>query len=164
MLDQDRISQHGFSLVELLMVVGIIGVLLALAAEQFQVYQYRSRITHGVGAVYGLRQDLMEYFTVQGTWPTDARELRYGIATVERPPFITGIEVAQAGAIHIRFQSPPGRSITNPVLPIRPALSGGDGPGTIIWICGRAPIPQQAVVFGENLTNIPEDYLINSCR
>ena len=65
-------KQHGFTLIELMIVVAIIGILAAIAIPAYQDYIARSQVSEGVQLLGGGKTPLSEFFADQGRWPTAA--------------------------------------------------------------------------------------------
>ena len=61
-----RRAQAGFTLIELMIVVAIIGILAAVALPAYQDYTIRARVTEGVSLASGLKTAISESFTTQG--------------------------------------------------------------------------------------------------
>ena len=62
-------KQHGFTLIELMIVVAIIGILAAIAIPAYQDYIARSQVSEGVQLLGGGKTPLSEFFADQGRWP-----------------------------------------------------------------------------------------------
>ena len=65
-------KQHGFTLIELMIVVAIIGILAAIAIPAYQDYIARSQASEGVELLGGAKVPLAEFYSDKGVWPTTA--------------------------------------------------------------------------------------------
>ncbi len=62
--------QKGFTLIELMIVVAIIGILAAIAIPSYQDYTARAQVTEAVNLAAGFKTPLAEYYNDKGGWPT----------------------------------------------------------------------------------------------
>ena len=62
-------GECGFSLIELMIVVAIIGILVAIALPQYQNYQIRSKVTEALSIVGGVKRTLEVYYGDHNEWP-----------------------------------------------------------------------------------------------
>jgi type IV pilus assembly protein PilA len=62
-------KQHGFTLIELMIVVAIIGILAAIAIPAYQDYIARSQVSEGVQLLGGGKTPLSEFYADKGQWP-----------------------------------------------------------------------------------------------
>jgi type IV pilus assembly protein PilA len=63
--------QKGFTLIELMIVIAIIGILAAVALPAYQDYTIRAKLSEIPTLMSGVKTDLYERFTSEGGWPDD---------------------------------------------------------------------------------------------
>ena len=84
--------QAGFTLIELMIVVAIIGILAAIALPAYQDYTKRSHVSEGLNLAASLKQAVAEYHADKGQWPASNAE-----AGVALTASITGNAVKSVG-------------------------------------------------------------------
>ena len=67
--------KQGFTLIELMIVVGIMGILSMLALPAYQDYTKRTYIAEGLALASGLKNEMMDFYANTGRWPDTASEL-----------------------------------------------------------------------------------------
>ncbi|OQX36729.1 MAG: prepilin-type N-terminal cleavage/methylation domain-containing protein [Oceanospirillales bacterium LUC14_002_19_P2] len=63
------VKQQGFTLIELMIVVAIIGILSAIAIPAYQDYTKRAHVTEGLNLASGVKAAVAEYYATEGAWP-----------------------------------------------------------------------------------------------
>ena len=65
------VTSKGFTLIELMIEVAIIGILAVIGIPQYQNYTARAQATEGLTLASGLKTTLAEYYSVHGSFPND---------------------------------------------------------------------------------------------
>ncbi len=64
-----KLIQKGFTLIELMIVVAIIGILAAIAIPAYQDYTIRAQVTEGINLADAVKVAVADYYTQNGTFP-----------------------------------------------------------------------------------------------
>jgi type IV pilus assembly protein PilA len=70
-----NLKQGGFTLIELMIVVAIIGVLASIAVPQYQNYTARAQASEGLSVTAGMRADIAEQYSLNGRFPESVEKL-----------------------------------------------------------------------------------------
>ena len=134
--------QKGFTLIELMIVIAIIGILAAIAIPAYQDYTIRSQVTEGLTLASQTKASVAEYYASNGRWPVDNADLGYATALTASASgkYVQSLEVNN-GTIIITYSSVLPQ-IANPklnteTLAIQPFLSPNQD---VVWRCGTAPL------------------------
>ncbi|MEZ5498596.1 MAG: pilin [Steroidobacteraceae bacterium] len=166
--------QKGFTLIELMIVVAIIGILAAIAIPAYQDYTIRSQVTEGLNLASSMKAEVGEFFAQNGTWPTaivgGAGTLGHAAGEVPEGKYVSGLAVVN-GTINITYASAAGKqanaAINGAILSLKPLVSPNLD---VVWVCGNRAAPGAGVVeaatgaSGANATTVANKYLPANCR
>jgi type IV pilus assembly protein PilA len=89
-------QQAGFTLIELMVVVAIIGILAAVALPAYLGYITRAQVAEPIDLLFGSKVPLAEYWTTHGRWPS-AVSLGEVVPT-RRGTYVSTIEITAGAA------------------------------------------------------------------
>lgn len=93
-----KTMQKGFTLIELMIVIAIIGILAAIALPAYQDYTKRSRVSEGLSLAGGVKSALTEYYASNNEWPANNAAAGIATATDIKGNAVTKVEVSREGA------------------------------------------------------------------
>ena len=153
--------QKGFTLIELMIVVAIIGILAAIAIPAYQDYTIRAQVTEGLNLAGAVKASVAETFSQTGTWPADNAAAGVGLAANVTGKYVTAVTVA-TGGITITYGAQANAKILNNTLGLRPATSLNND---VVWVCGNKTAPAGATVAGAApVTTLIDKYMPQTCR
>ena len=126
-------KQQGFTLIELMIVVAIIGILAAIAIPAYQDYTIRAQVSEGLNLAGGAKAAVSEFRMDRGAWPADNTEA--GIATTPTDingNYVTSVTVT-AGTIEVEFggSAPAHATLSGNSITLTPTDAGG----SVTWDC-----------------------------
>jgi type IV pilus assembly protein PilA len=97
-------KQQGFTLIELMIVVAIIGILAAIAIPAYQDYTIRAQVSEGLNLAAGAKAAVTEYYQDRGVLPTDNLEAGLSLADEIEGNYVASVTVAD-GVITVLYSS-----------------------------------------------------------
>ncbi|MDO6637246.1 pilin [Pseudoalteromonas carrageenovora] len=155
-------KSKGFTLIELMVVISIIGILAAVALPQYSKYMQRAELVDPLAMAAVIREDVTVYYLENRRFPVSNEQADVPASKFLIGNRVTGITVDN-GAIHISLGNKASQPLQNTVLTFRPAVVTGSPTSPIAWLCGfDEPINGMQVV-GENKTTVPKEILPSAC-
>ncbi len=169
-----KLTQKGFTLIELMIVVAIIGILAAIAIPAYQDYTIRAQVSEGLTLASDIKAGVAEYAAQVGDWPATLTEAGLGsgaAGTDKQGRYVESIDLdAAGGTIVITYGHDVNTRIDGSILALQPFTNEN---GDVVWRCGMsvAPIAPASAVSGtttstgsDTLTTLSDKHVPASCR
>lgn len=159
-------TNAGFTLIELMIVVAIIGVLASLAISIFQTYTIRAQVAEGLNLATVAKTPIVETYLENGVAPADRSDAGLSPnATDTVGSYVSGIEVTN-GRIDITFGGVRAHAeISGLTLSMTPYVQASVN--SVAWRCGNSGAPGGGVMDGGDAhlaPTVPDRYLPSACR
>ena len=122
--------QQGFTLIELMIVVAIIGILAAIAIPAYQDYTIRAQVSEGLNLSGGAKAALTEFYQDRGVWPSDNTE-----AGLETAANITGKYVDNIAVVDDTITITYGNAAHAIIDTQTVEMIALDNLGSVSWTC-----------------------------
>ena len=119
--------QQGFTLIELMIVVAIIGILAAIAIPAYQDYTTRAKVSEGINVAGAAKNAVSEYKISTGNWPT--KNSMAGIADDIASTYVKSVSINAAGVLAVTFQG--DTNFSGDTILFTPTFLTG----TVQWSC-----------------------------
>jgi type IV pilus assembly protein PilA len=139
---------QGFTLIELMIVVAIIGILAAIAIPAYQDYTIRAQVVEGLNLSATAKNAISTFHADRGEFPTNNTEA--GIAALDEivGNYVDQVEITN-GNIEVRYGNNAHATISGRHLQLTPNTTN---PGSITWSCQTVG------------TEIEDKHLPSACR
>lgn len=125
-------SAHGFTLIELMIVIAVIALISAIALPAYQDYTARAQVAEAFGLATGAKLAIATYYGDTGRFPANNVEAGMASAASINGNYVESVSVNNAGEIVVLFSSAASAKIRSQSL----VLTAGNNAGSLRWRCG----------------------------
>ena len=145
--------QQGFTLIELMIVVAIIGILAAIAIPAYQDYTIRAQVSEGMNLSAAAKAAVTEFFQDRGVYPSDNTEAGLSAAGTIQGNYVKSVSVLNTGVIQMLYSDTAPQeanaAIDTAILELSPVTNAG----SVDWNCR-----------GNNILSTNPQWLPAACR
>jgi type IV pilus assembly protein PilA len=157
--------QKGFTLIELMIVVAIIGILAAIAIPAYQDYTIRAQVSEGFSLAAAAKAAVAETFINTGSAPANRTEAGMSASATDTfGKYVSGVSILN-GAITVLYTGDDvNAAIDGDTLALTPYTTAD---GSVTWACGAAAAPSGSTLMNgsaDGSTTLDGKYLPASCR
>ncbi|HFC7383709.1 TPA: pilin [Neisseria meningitidis] len=156
--------QKGFTLIELMIVIAIVGILAAVALPAYQDYTARAQVSEAILLAEGQKSAVTEYYLNHGEWP--ANNSSAGVATSAniKGKYVQKVEVKN-GVVTAEMKS---SGVNKEIQGKKLSLWAKRQNGSVKWFCGqpvtRADTDTDTAVTAASDKQIDPKHLPSTCR
>ncbi|HFC7391813.1 TPA: pilin, partial [Neisseria meningitidis] len=132
--------QKGFTLIELMIVIAIVGILAAVALPAYQDYTARAQVSEAILLAEGQKSAVTEYYLNHGIWPGDNSSAGVATSTDIKGKYVQSVEVKN-GVVTAQMAS---SNVNNEIKGKKLSLWAKRQNGSVKWFCGQ-PVTRDAV-------------------
>ncbi|HFC5912466.1 TPA: pilin, partial [Neisseria meningitidis] len=157
--------QKGFTLIELMIVIAIVGILAAVALPAYQDYTARAQVSEAILLAEGQKSAVTEYYLNHGEWPKNNTSA--GVASTPsdiKGKYVEKVEVAK-GVITATMLS---TGVNNEIKGKKLSLWAKRQDGSVKWFCGQ-PVTRNKAATDDAVNKVTGNeidtkHLPSTCR
>ncbi|HEZ4204876.1 TPA: pilin [Neisseria meningitidis] len=158
--------QKGFTLIELMIVIAIVGILAAVALPAYQDYTARAQVSEAILLAEGQKSAVTEYYLNHGTWPKNNTSAGVASSSTIKGKYVKEVTVANGVITATMLSSGVNKEIQGKKL----SLWAKRQDGSVKWFCGlpvtrnAANATDVAAANGKTDDKINTKHLPSTCR
>lgn len=156
-------AQKGFTLIEMMITVTIIGILAAVSVPSYQTYINKAHVSEPILYGGGIKDTITEYYGENLNFPQNNAQANLPPANKLISNKIEAVEVIN-GALHIRLGNKVPPVLQGKTLSFRPAVVTDSPRSPIAWLCGYSEPVSGMQAVGSNKTDIDLSLLPRECQ
>ncbi|HEZ5050463.1 TPA: pilin [Neisseria meningitidis] len=159
--------QKGFTLIELMIVIAIVGILAAVALPAYQDYTARAQVSEAILLAEGQKSAVTEYYLNHGKWPGGNSDAGVASSSTIKGKYVQSVEVAKGVITATMLSTGVNKEIQGKKL----SLWAKRQAGSVKWFCGQ-PVTRTANATDDGVTadaaangkKIDTKHLPSTCR
>ncbi|HEZ4766172.1 TPA: pilin [Neisseria meningitidis] len=157
--------QKGFTLIELMIVIAIVGILAAVALPAYQDYTARAQVSEAILLAEGQKSAVTEYYLNHGEWPGDNSSAGVASSSTIKGKYVKEVTVAN-GVITAEMKS---SGVNKEIQGKKLSLWAKRQDGSVKWFCGQ-PVTRAAAnakddaATPDTAKKIDTKHLPSTCR
>ncbi|MBH5503714.1 pilin [Neisseria meningitidis] len=159
--------QKGFTLIELMIVIAIVGILAAVALPAYQDYTARAQVSEAILLAEGQKSAVTEYYLNHGEWPSNNSSAGVATSTDIKGKYVKEVKVANGVITATMLSTGVNKEIQGKKL----SLWAKRQAGSVKWFCGQ-PVTRAANAKAANADDVAADgtnkidtkHLPSTCR
>ncbi|HEZ4758003.1 TPA: pilin [Neisseria meningitidis] len=159
--------QKGFTLIELMIVIAIVGILAAVALPAYQDYTARAQVSEAILLAEGQKSAVTEYYLNHGKWPGNNSSAGVATSSKIKGKYVEKVEVKN-GVITAEMKS---SGVNKEIQGRKLSLWAKRQDGSVKWFCGQ-PVTRDANATNDGVTadaaangkKIDTKHLPSTCR
>ncbi|HGG8326063.1 TPA: pilin [Neisseria meningitidis] len=125
--------QKGFTLIELMIVIAIVGILAAVALPAYQDYTARAQVSEAILLAEGQKSAVTEYYLNHGIWPGGNSSAGVASSSKIKGKYVQSVEVKN-GVVTATMAS---SNVNNEIKGKKLSLWAKRQDGSVKWFCGQ---------------------------
>ncbi|HGO6905362.1 TPA: pilin [Neisseria meningitidis] len=157
--------QKGFTLIELMIVIAIVGILAAVALPAYQDYTARAQVSEAILLAEGQKSAVTEYYLNHGEWPSDNSAAGVATSANIKGKYVQSVEVKNGVVTATMLSS----GVNNEIKDKKLSLWAKRQDGSVKWFCGQPVTRDDAKATNDDVTadndkQIDTKHLPSTCR